>query len=63
MAAPGLSSQPQEFEFQIALSPEGGAQLWGEGPAGNEMANTRSDGRGEGHETHHRNCSILNSKV
>lgn len=28
-------------------NPEGGAQLWGEGPAGNEMPNMEDDGRGE----------------
>ncbi len=47
MAAPGLGSWPQEFEIQMAPNPEGGAQLWGEGPAGNEMPNMEDDGRGE----------------
>lgn len=28
-------------------NPEGGAQLWDEGPAGNEMPNMEDDGRGE----------------
>lgn len=31
----------------MAPNPEGGAQLWGEGPAGNEMPNMEDDGRGE----------------
>lgn len=31
----------------MAPNPEGGAQLWGEGPAGNEMPNMEDDARGE----------------
>lgn len=34
----------------MAPNPEGGAQLWDEGPAGNEMPNMEDDGRGKDEE-------------
>lgn len=38
------------LEFQMTPDPEGGAPLWGEGPAENEMPNVENDGRGENSE-------------